>query len=136
MSHIVKGRARMRWGRHLEFTAEARRGDFTCVQPEQVLWVASRWARSRSAPRRSDSRGAGIFTVWWPISGSIVGPGRTSWSRLLKRVFDIDWQHCPNCGSGGSPPELRRTSQTLPGTIAEGLHCRIAARVALCDMSA
>jgi hypothetical protein len=21
-----------------------------------------------------------------------------SWSRLLKRVFDIDIEHCPNCG--------------------------------------
>ena len=26
--------------------------------------------------------------------------GRISWARLLKRVFDIDIQHCPNCGSG------------------------------------
>ena len=22
------------------------------------------------------------------------------WARLLKRVFDIDMQHCPNCGGG------------------------------------
>ena len=21
-----------------------------------------------------------------------------SWARLLKRVFDIDLEHCPNCG--------------------------------------
>ena len=21
-----------------------------------------------------------------------------SWARLLKRVFDIDVEHCPNCG--------------------------------------
>ena len=21
-----------------------------------------------------------------------------SWARLLKRVFDIDMEHCPNCG--------------------------------------
>ena len=27
-------------------------------------------------------------------------PGRISWARLLKRVFDIDMQHCPNCGAG------------------------------------
>ena len=27
-------------------------------------------------------------------------PGRISWARLLKRVFDIDMQHCPNCGGG------------------------------------
>jgi hypothetical protein len=24
---------------------------------------------------------------------------RLSWARLLERVFDIDMQHCPNCGS-------------------------------------
>jgi hypothetical protein len=27
-------------------------------------------------------------------------PGRISWARLLERVFDIDMQHCPNCGAG------------------------------------
>jgi hypothetical protein len=27
-------------------------------------------------------------------------PGRISWARLLKRVFDIDMQQCPNCGGG------------------------------------
>ena len=27
-------------------------------------------------------------------------PHRISWARLLKRVFDIDLQHCPNCGAG------------------------------------
>src|SRR5215813_6271304 len=25
-------------------------------------------------------------------------PARISWGRLLKRVFDIDVEHCPNCG--------------------------------------
>ena len=25
-------------------------------------------------------------------------PTRMSWARLLKRVFDIDIEHCPNCG--------------------------------------
>ena len=25
-------------------------------------------------------------------------PPRISWARLLKRVFDIDIDHCPNCG--------------------------------------
>ncbi len=24
--------------------------------------------------------------------------GRISWARLLKRAFDIDMEHCPNCG--------------------------------------
>jgi len=27
-------------------------------------------------------------------------PHRIAWARLLKRVFDIDMQHCPNCGAG------------------------------------
>jgi hypothetical protein len=27
-------------------------------------------------------------------------PHRISWARLLERVFDIDMQHCPNCGTG------------------------------------
>ena len=25
-------------------------------------------------------------------------PARISWARLLKRVFDIDVEHCPQCG--------------------------------------
>ena len=25
-------------------------------------------------------------------------PARLSWARLLKRVFEIDLEHCPNCG--------------------------------------
>ncbi|MDQ3565050.1 MAG: hypothetical protein M3436_13225 [Pseudomonadota bacterium] len=25
-------------------------------------------------------------------------PTRISWARLLKRVFDIDIEHCPHCG--------------------------------------
>src|SRR4051812_9325124 len=27
-----------------------------------------------------------------------VSPARMSWALLLKRVFDIDIQYCPNCG--------------------------------------
>jgi uncharacterized RmlC-like cupin family protein len=31
--YVVRGRARMRWGEHLEFTAEAEAGDFIYVPP-------------------------------------------------------------------------------------------------------
>jgi uncharacterized RmlC-like cupin family protein len=31
--YVVRGRARMRWGEHLEFTAEAEPGDFIFVPP-------------------------------------------------------------------------------------------------------
>jgi hypothetical protein len=31
-----------------------------------------------------------------------------SWARLLKRVFDIDIEHCPNCGGAAieDPPVI------------------------------
>jgi hypothetical protein len=33
-----------------------------------------------------------------PITAHAQGaPARISWARLLKRVFDIDIDHCPNC---------------------------------------
>ena len=39
-------------------------------------------------------------------------PRRISWARLLKRVFDIDMQHCPNCGGGDG---LRLVRAALSG---------------------
>ena len=44
-----------------------------------------------------------------------VWPGRISWARLLKRVFDIDMQHCPNCGAG----ELRIIAAILERPVIE-----------------
>ena len=40
---------------------------------------------------------------------------RVSWARLLKRVFDIDMQHCPNCGAG----ELRIIAAVLQRPVIE-----------------
>ena len=49
-------------------------------------------------------------------------PARLSWARLLKRVFDIDIEHCPNCGgslkiiaapSAGSGQTFYETCQVL-----------------------
>ena len=31
-------------------------------------------------------------------------PARISWARLLKRVFDIDLERCPNCGGQLNAP--------------------------------
>jgi hypothetical protein len=36
-------------------------------------------------------------------------------SRLLKRVFDIDMQHCPNCGAG----ELKIIAAILERPVIE-----------------
>jgi hypothetical protein len=40
---------------------------------------------------------------------------RISWARLLKRVFDIDMQHCPNCGAG----ELKIIAAILEQRVIE-----------------
>ncbi len=57
-------------------------------------------------------------------------PARISWARLLKRVFDIDMQHCPNCGG-----QLRIIAAILEGSVIErilthlGLQARAPPRV-------
>ncbi len=42
-------------------------------------------------------------------------PGRISWAKLLKRVFDIDTEHCPNCGGG----ELKIIAAILERPVIE-----------------
>jgi hypothetical protein len=44
-----------------------------------------------------------------------AGPHRMGWARLLKRVFDIDMQHCPNCGGG----ELKIIAAILERPVIE-----------------
>ena len=39
---------------------------------------------------------------------------RQSWARLLKRVFELDLQHCPNCGG-----ELKIIAATLEPPVIE-----------------
>jgi len=47
-----------------------------------------------------------------PVQG---GAHRISWARLLKRVFDIDMQHWPNCGYG----ELKIIAAILERPVIE-----------------
>ena len=75
--YIVKGRARMRWGGHLEFTAEAGPGDFIYVPPyvphqeinaspteaAGVCAVPQRWRGSRGKPGHRACRKAGAGAV-------------------------------------------------------------------------
>lgn len=44
-----------------------------------------------------------------------AGPHHISWARLLKRVFDIDTQRCPNCGDG----ELKIIAAILERRVIE-----------------
>ena len=41
-------------------------------------------------------------------------PARMSWARLLKRVFEIDLEHCPNCGG-----ELKIIAAILEAPVIE-----------------
>ena len=46
---------------------------------------------------------------------------RVSWARLLKRVFDLDVEHCPNCGGSlkiiACPEPSRRAAIEDPPVI-------------------
>ena len=42
-------------------------------------------------------------------------PNRIGWARLLKRVFDIDVERCPNCGAG----ELKIIAAILERPVIE-----------------
>ena len=41
-------------------------------------------------------------------------PARLSWAKLLKRVFEIDMEHCPNCGG-----ELKIITAILEAPVIE-----------------
>jgi len=50
-------------------------------------------------------------------------PARMSWARLLKRVFDIDIDHCPNCSGSlkiiACPEPRRRAAIEDPPVIVK-----------------
>ena len=50
-----------------------------------------------------------------------AGPQRISWAPLLKRVFDIDMQHCPNCGGG----ELKVIAAILERPVIDKILTRL-----------
>ena len=54
---------------------------------------------------------------------------RLSWAKLLKRVFKIDMEHCPNCGG-----ELKITAAILERPVIEKIltHLGLQARAPPC----
>ena len=66
-------------------------------------------------PKDEEVPGVAASGVQCEAETAQVGPGRISWARLLKRVFDIDMQHCPNCGAG----ELRIIAVILERPVIE-----------------
>ena len=55
-------------------------------------------------------------------------PARLSWAKLLKRVFDLDLEHCPNCGG-----ELKIIAAILEAPVIERIltHLGLQARAPL-----
>ena len=51
-------------------------------------------------PRDEQAAGVAAAAALCEVEAAQARPERISWARLLKRVFDIDMQHCPNCGAG------------------------------------
>ncbi len=48
-------------------------------------------------------------------------PARLSWAKLLKRVFDLDLEHCPNCGG-----ELKIIAAILEQPVIEKILTHLA----------
>jgi hypothetical protein len=51
-------------------------------------------------PEKAEQATDAAAEVECAVDQAPARPGRISWARLLKRVFDIDLQRCPNCGAG------------------------------------
>ena len=68
-----------------------------------------------AAPAASNAK----TSARWPSAAT--SPVRLSWPRLLKRVFEIDFAHCPNCGG-----ELKIIAAILATLVVERIvgHCR------------
>ena len=49
-----------------------------------------------------------------PVHYARHRPVRQSWARLLKRVFELDLEHCPNCAG-----ELRIIAAILEQSVIE-----------------
>jgi hypothetical protein len=66
-------------------------------------------------PKDEEVPGVAASGVQCEAQTAQVGPGRISWARLLKRVFDIDLQRCPHCGAG----ELKIIAAVLERPVIE-----------------
>ena len=53
----------------------------------------------------------------------ITGRVRLSWARLLKRVFEIDLEHCPNCGG-----ELKIIAAILEAPVTGGSYAEVSGK--------
>jgi uncharacterized RmlC-like cupin family protein len=88
--YVVKGRARMRWGERLEFTAEAGPGDFIFVPP----FVPHQEINADPGASRSSA-------CW---CAAAMQRSSTSTSRMAEKPESVRWidvTHTPDAANGG-----------------------------------
>ena len=66
-------------------------------------------------PAQAQAATEAAATAQREVDAVLARPRRISWSRLLKRVFDIEMQHCPNCSAG----ELKIIAAILERPVIE-----------------
>jgi len=54
--------------------------------------------RALAVPQGPDDGAEAANPAEWEANCAHHRPVRLSWARLLKRVFEVDVAHCPNCG--------------------------------------
>ena len=89
--------------------------------------------RARVVPAGPDEDGDGSQLDATEPGCAHRRPARIRWARLLKRIFEIDLEHCPNCGG-----ELKIIAAILEAAVIErilthlGLQARAPPRVPAC----
>jgi hypothetical protein len=66
-------------------------------------------------PQVQEAASEAVAAAECEVESRQARPNRISWARLLKRVFDIDMQQCPNCGAG----ELKIIAAILDRPVIE-----------------
>ncbi|MFM8554847.1 MAG: hypothetical protein ACKODG_01475 [Betaproteobacteria bacterium] len=66
-------------------------------------------------PAQAQAATEAAATAQCEVDAVLARPHRISWARLLKRIFDIDMQHCPHCGAG----ELKIIAAILERQVIE-----------------
>jgi len=70
--------------------------------------------RTQVVPQRPDEHADASQLASCEANCAHHRPVRMSWARLLKRVFEIDLEHCPNCGG-----ELKIIAAILEAPVIE-----------------
>ena len=92
---------RIAQGRAAAFVRHAFRSDGQAVPRPRLHLIRFHGVLAPDAKLRSKIIPAPAERATEPPTDHAQGQGETprmSWARLLKRVFDIDVKHCPNCG--------------------------------------